>query len=110
MLLFLESGFQWHFDVSGLAIAARNGHLSVVKLLLNLDCDPDIESWFRSNIVADAVYSGHFEVVQFSLETHPRIERTGAASSALAMAAEQGHASIVNLLLAQRKVPTAAMT
>jgi len=43
------------------------------------------------------------------LETHPEIERTGAASSALAMAAEKGHTSIVNLLLAQEKVPTAAM-
>ncbi|CAI7614540.1 unnamed protein product [Penicillium pancosmium] len=97
---------RFYDKISGLRVAARNGHLSIVKLLISLGCDPYIEGEFGSSILTDAASEGHYEIVRFLLEIKPEIEPPEKADSALAMASREGHADIVDLLLANGKTPT----
>lgn len=85
-------------------IAAKNGSLSIVKLLVSLGCDPYIEGWFKTGILTDASYGGDHETVRFLLGIKPKIAPDNAIST-LAMAFESGHVDVVDLLLKNGKIP-----
>ncbi|KAJ5115998.1 hypothetical protein N7456_000346 [Penicillium angulare] len=96
----------WHgIDISPLSMAARNGHIFLVKLFISLGSDIQIEG-LHGSIIADAANEGHCEVVQFLLETNPQLCSPDVASQALCLAASEGDIDIVKLLLEYGIVPT----
>lgn len=90
-------------------MAVRQGHLSIVKLLVSLGCDIYIEGWSGSSILADAAYGGYCGVVRSLLERNPNLEPPQIASEALLRAAEGDHLEIVGLLLEYRVTPVPTM-
>lgn len=97
-------------DVSSLSVAAKYGHLSLVKLFVSLGCNVHIGAWWGAGILVNAAAEGHYEVVRFLLETNPDLEKSPRqASSALRIAAIGGYIETVQLLLEHGTTPTPTM-
>lgn len=99
-------------------MAASSENLSVVKLLISLDCEPYLECQYGLSILAGAAYGGNYENLRFLLETKPDLEphrtrdsaRAGEGPTALTRAAIHDHADILDLLLEHGKAPTPDMS
>ena len=81
--------------VSPLMVACKNGHLEIVKLLLQKGADVDFEH--QSALMA-AVEGGNVEVVNLLLEHGANPEATG-NETVLSLACEQGSIEVVEVLL-----------
>lgn len=92
-----------------LHLAAANGHLDVVKLIVKLmvasDVDITTPSKYGSRTIHYAARTGHLEVVQFLHETTPDVLRQGGADSGTALheAATYGWFEIVKWLVEKDK-------
>ena len=87
-------------DWMGIHLAARNGHLDIVRLLLEAGADKDAARQNGSTALHTAAWNGHLDVVRFLLEAGA--DKDAAAQSggtALHTAAQSGNLDIVRLLL-----------
>ena len=79
-----------------LKYAAHNGHLKIVKYLIEThNCDPHVNS---ESALRCAAHNGHLKIVKYLIETHncdPHVN----SESALRWAAENGHLKIVKYLI-----------
>lgn len=91
----VNGAYEGEDDATPIKLAAGNGHLEAVKILLKAKANPN------AGVVA-ACQNGHSEVLQTLLEASVRMpERI--LSQALSVAAEKGYGEIVQVLL--RKSP-----
>ncbi|EXJ56758.1 hypothetical protein A1O7_07102 [Cladophialophora yegresii CBS 114405] len=88
-------------ETTPLLWAAKNGHAPVVKLLLDLNVDPDPGFSFTDHTpLSWAAANGHGLVVTLLVQKDVDIESRGKSSLApLAWAAAHGHAAVVEQLL-----------
>jgi ankyrin repeat protein len=94
---------------SALQIASGNGHLEIVKLLIDAGGDVDWVSTrtydLRTNALYKAAFGGHEEIVDVLLKAGASIEpvihpqRPGFGMSALHAASARGHTNIVKRLI-----------
>ena len=85
---------------TALAIAARNGHLETVRLLVERGAEVDALTGKGKIALPLAAGEGHVDIVHFLLDSGASINATdGREMTALMSAAERGHLEIVNLLL-----------
>uniref|UniRef100_A0A8C6UCU5 SOCS box domain-containing protein n=1 Tax=Neogobius melanostomus TaxID=47308 RepID=A0A8C6UCU5_9GOBI len=93
---------QTHEGETPLFLAARLGHVSVVKLLLKGDADIDLQTNDLSCPLYTAVDGGHTEVVKLLLLKGAEVNRSHTAScwTCLHLAVYKGHGEIVDLLSA----------
>lgn len=83
-----------------LYIAAREGHLAVVKLLLEKGAAIEAKAEDGCTPLSTAAFNGHADVVKLLLERGAAVEGKHKDSvTPLAMAAQQGHLEVVRLLL-----------
>ncbi|KAF8541096.1 ankyrin repeat-containing domain protein, partial [Trichophaea hybrida] len=70
--ILLEKGANiWAVDISGktaLHLAAYEGHVSIVKLLLEMNCDIEFSGNFSSRALHVAAQEGHDSMVLFLLD------------------------------------------
>ncbi|MBO4707914.1 MAG: ankyrin repeat domain-containing protein [Elusimicrobiaceae bacterium] len=97
----VEQYFQYDRDNgTPLMRAAYNGHLKVVKLLIDKGADINIQNEAGSTALMKAAYKGYFEIVKLLIDKGAKInlkERHGA--TALIKGVAQGYTEIVKLLL-----------
>lgn len=87
--------------VTALMFAAREGHDEVVRTLLELNADPNLqEGQYKSTALMSAAKGGHDEVVNtlLDLKANPDLQ-TQDKSTALMFAAKEGHENVVKTLL-----------
>ena len=84
--------------ISGLWLAASNGHLELSNLLMELCNGSNINTFLDGAIFIDAAHSGHFDIVKALLDRNFDIEQN-IKNQALWRSAEHGHALVVELLL-----------
>ncbi|KAJ3217333.1 hypothetical protein HDU67_008135 [Dinochytrium kinnereticum] len=93
-------------DIGSLALrfASTNGHIEIVKILLDLGCDPRLVSENRAIIGASR--NGHSQILNLLLTSggDPRAGRNGAFINAC----ENGHDQCVKILLAYPTVDPSA--
>jgi hypothetical protein len=81
--------------------AAANGHLDVVKLLVERNADIDAQCGTGATALIEACTNGHVEVVELLLEKGADASlKTKAGQTALYWATENRHAKVANLLKA----------
>ena len=88
--------------VTALHIAAREGHLEVVRLLLQAGADKDASNGDGLTALHFAARPGHSEVVRLLLEAGADKDAAtthGVTVTALHIAAQEGHLEVVRLLL-----------
>eukprot|EP00747_Dinoflagellata_sp_TGD_P163689 gnl/TRDRNA2_/TRDRNA2_182639_c0_seq1.p1 gnl/TRDRNA2_/TRDRNA2_182639_c0~~gnl/TRDRNA2_/TRDRNA2_182639_c0_seq1.p1 ORF type:complete len:313 (-),score=42.37 gnl/TRDRNA2_/TRDRNA2_182639_c0_seq1:303-1241(-) len=87
-------------DTTPLGIAARNGHLQVVRSLIEAGADKDKpRNLSGATALRIAVCHGHLQVVRFLCEAGVEMDKpTLDGTTPLYMAAEKGHLQIVRLL------------
>ncbi|MCJ1430169.1 Ankyrin-2 [Sticta canariensis] len=84
----------------GLVIAAREGHIEIVKLLLNTGADINFENEHGNTALHLAVEENHLEIVKLLLNAEADVGIKKLRKTALRIAAQKGHLEIVKLLLA----------
>lgn len=89
-----------HEGESACFLAAQNGHLSVIKLLLKAKADVNQQTNDLSCPLYAAVDRGHADIVQLLIYVGAEVNRTHTASSwtCLHQAVYKGHSGIVRLL------------
>jgi ankyrin repeat protein len=81
---------------SAIRLASKNGHVEVVKLLLN---DPRVDPSAENNYaIRLASENGHVEAVKLLLND-PRVDPSAENNDAIRWASKNGHAEVVKLLL-----------
>ena len=84
----------------GLVLAAEEGHLEVVRLLLESGADKDTAGTNSWTALHFAALNGHFQVVRLLLEAGADKDAADTGGwTALRIAAEEGHLEVVRLLL-----------
>ena len=87
-------------NCTGTHWAARNGHLDVVRLLLEAGADKHAVMRYRATALHVAAQNGHLDVVRLLLAAGAdKDAEMQAGRTALHLAAHQGHLHIVRLLL-----------
>ncbi|KAJ7585110.1 Pfs, NACHT and ankyrin domain protein [Mycena floridula] len=92
-----------------LSYAARQGHIDIVKLLLEKNADPAAADQYKCTPLSHAARRGHIDIVKLLLEKNAdpaaadQYKRTP-----LSYAARWGHIDIVKLLLEKNADPAAA--
>lgn len=91
---------QTHEGETALFLAARSGHLSVIKLLLKAKADIDLQTNDLSCPLYAAVDGGHTEVVALLRQKGAQVNRSHTAScwTCLHQAVYKGHSEIVSVL------------
>jgi ankyrin repeat protein len=85
---------------TGLLLAAKNGALDMVKLLLGRGAEPSIKSDTGMTPLMWAVSNGHVEVVRLLLAGNVNLARRDSRGNSLLMAAARnGHKELVKILL-----------
>ena len=80
--------------------AARQGHIEVVRTLLESGADANSQDEFGWTALMDAAYQGHVEAVRILLEVGANADwRDKFGSTALLEAARRSHAGVVKVLL-----------
>ena len=96
------------YFVTPLIIAARNGHLNSVKILLKYGADIEVRVTLKiGDIVVEgctplwaAAFTGHLDVVKLLIERNADVDgRTSTGSTPLRAAAHEGHLDIVRCLV-----------
>ena len=96
------------YFVTPLIIAARNGHLNSVKILLKYGADIEVRVTLKiGDIVVEgctplwaAAFTGHLDVVKLLIERNADVDgRTSTGSTPLRVAAHEGHLDIVRCLV-----------
>ncbi|KAB8226156.1 ankyrin repeat-containing domain protein [Aspergillus novoparasiticus] len=82
-----------------LALAAANGHNSMVKLLLKRGAAVDIDESSGQSALSRAAQRGHLETCKILLDEGANIDTRDDGMYPLLWAAENGHQAIVELLL-----------
>ena len=84
----------------GLVLAVKEGHLEVVRLLLEAGADKDAANTDGSTALFFAAQNGHLEVVRLLLEAGADKDAADTDGwTALHIAAQEGHLEVVRLLL-----------
>src|SRR2546425_1127673 len=84
------------YDVTALAFAANNGHLDVVRLLVERGADMHVQDTFYKGLAIDlALGNGYLDVVQYLLEKGSR-----GAGMALGEGVRQKHRGLVRAAIA----------
>src|SRR5277367_3471576 len=79
--------------------AAGNGHVEVVKLLLNARANIEAANKYGQTPLHRAAWDGHVEVVKLLLNARANIEAADKGGrSALSIAQEKGHEEVVMIL------------
>ncbi|UPL00265.1 hypothetical protein LCI18_011199 [Fusarium solani-melongenae] len=86
--------------VTPLIVAAKDGSISLVELLLNSGADIDIKGWHHGQTALSlAAANGHTDTVKFLLQKNASTDLVDEAGrKALAWAIEEGHDDIVEIL------------
>jgi ankyrin repeat protein len=91
-----------HFDRAGrtlLILAAKGGHLEVVRLLLQLDdVNINVEDWVKQTALSYATKGHYIDVVRLLL-SRPGLNVNAGEQTALSYAAEHGYVDVFRLLL-----------
>ena len=95
---------------TALHLAAANGHLDVVQLLLEAGCNKDKETDRGQKALHVAVENGHLAVVQLLLSCADRDKVSEDSDTALPLACQNGHVDITCLLLETGKDPNKLTT
>ena len=93
-----------HTGMSGLHLAARHGHLEVVRLLMEHGSSDEYEPEAGTTALHESCSEGNLEVVQFLLKSLPPEYvniRDSLARTPLHIAVEDNHIEIVAVLLKQ---------
>ena len=84
----------------GIHVAARHGHLDIVKLLLEAGSDKDELMLADLTVLHVAAANGHLDVVRFLLEARADQDASAIRGfKALHFAAHQNHADVLRMLL-----------
>lgn len=103
-----QTNARWN-GAKTLLLAGEEGHLPVVKLLVELVHDDPGYEKAAYGCFNYAAKNGHFEVVRYLLEMGVRIDRRISYENALEFASRSGHLEIVQLLLSTCEVTTPQM-
>ncbi|MGL4652687.1 ankyrin repeat domain-containing protein [Cetobacterium sp.] len=103
---FLQNGFnpnyvfvKFKFTIP-LIFASQNGHIEIVKLLLEYGADTNIQTDTGATALGFASQNGHIEIVKLLLEYGADTNiQTDTGATALGFALQNGHIEIVKLLL-----------
>ena len=120
-LQFCEKHFGDHFGVEGkftsfsgctaLHLAAANGHLDVVQLLLEASADKDKEADLGEKALHVAVANNQLAVVRLLLQHYSDKDKVAeGCATALPLASKRGHFDITCLLLERGKDPNKVTT
>lgn len=96
--------------ISALQGASANGHLDIVKALLELGSDVNERGGYHGSCLQAATEGGHMEVIRFFLDAGAIANEAsiGKHSSALLIAAENNHLDAVRLLVERGADPNMA--
>ena len=87
-------------NISLLQIAADNGHLSIIMILLNKGADVNAQGGGYGNALQAASFNGHEKIVQFLLNKGADVNAQGGEfGNALQAASWNDHEEVVQLLL-----------
>jgi len=102
----IKEGFDpSHNDNYAIQLASRNGHLEVVKLLLQ---DPRVDPSADDNYAIELAFrKGHLEVVKLLLQD-PRVDPSADDNYAIQQASKNGLLEVVKLLLQDPRVNPSA--
>ncbi len=94
------------FKVTALQLAAREGHVELVRYLLEKGADPKIEMWISGatydNAVTLAAWKGHTEIVKLFIEKGEDVNRpTSHGTTALMATASEGHLDTARFLVSR---------
>ena len=80
-----------------LVVAAEQGRLEVVGLLMKHNANPNISRADGDSALGRAAYSGHFAVVKLLLQhnANPNLAKSRDGATPLLIAGEQGHDEIM---------------
>jgi ankyrin repeat protein len=80
--------------------AAEDGHLDMVKLLIEDGAEIDVESYYKETALMCASENGHFDIVSLLIEKGATIDKkSNYGETAIMCAARKGHFDIVGLLI-----------
>jgi ankyrin repeat protein len=83
-----------------LILASENGHIEIVKLLLDADAKVSAKRYDNSNALILASQNGYTEIVKLLLDSGAKLDsRTKIGATALILASQNGHTETVKLLL-----------
>lgn len=87
-------------DNNALHIAARNGHIECVRILIDAGADKNIQNKNGATPLMNAVLYEHIDIVRFLIEAgaNLNIKNTNDQQTALEMAVDYGYTDIVDLL------------
>lgn len=95
--------FTYHdvFEKGAFQIAAKKGHLPIIKRLLQagIDINIDINTW-NATALYWACKAGHIDIVKYLVHSGASINSDEGCRQPLAAACENGHIEIVDFLLA----------
>ena len=87
-------------DWTGIHLAAKNGHLDIVRLLLEAGADMDAARQNGATALQQAAWNGYLNVVRFLLEAGADKDAARQdGTTAVIGAAQNGHLDVVRLLL-----------